>query len=92
MSGIVRECGFARSLPKDVQEFFCRCIARRAAGVPLKDMDSGRQVNKIAHPVALTVILVAVAACFVYAFSAKERLFVEDGMLAIEETEWYGRK
>ena len=92
MSGKVRECGFARSLPKDVQEFFCRCIARRAAGVPLKDMDSGRRVSGIGHPVALTVILVAVAACFVYAFSAQEHLFVEDGMLVIEETEWYGHE
>ena len=92
MSGKVCEASFARSLPRDVQEFFCKCIARRAAGVPLKDMYGGLAWSRVAHPVALGVILVAIAACFAYAFSAREHLNASDGVLTIEETKWWGRE
>lgn len=84
------EVRFARWLPRDVQEFFCRCIARHVAGVPLKDMDGGRFGSRVGHPFAFAVILAAAAACFAYAFSGRERIVVDGGTLTIEESKWWG--
>ena len=91
-TGKLSKTRFARSLPRDVQEFFCKCIARRAAGVPLTDMDGGCLGSGIKHPVAFALILAAVALSFAFAFSSKERIVVEDGKLTIEETKWWGRE
>ena len=83
---------FGRYLPSPVQEFFCACIARRAAGFPLGKVDGGRRGLGIKHPIAFGVLSIAVLWCFAYAFSESERIVVSDGKLVIVESQWWGRK
>ena len=83
---------FGRYLPAPVQEYFCACIVRRAAGFPLNKADGVRKGVGIKHPVAFGVLLMAVLWCLAYAFSASERIVVSDGKLVIVESQWWGRK
>lgn len=83
---------FGRYLPAPVQEYFCVCIARRAAGFPLNKVDGGRRGLGIKHPIAFGVLSIAVLWCFAYAFSESERIVVSDGKLVIVESQWWGRK
>lgn len=83
---------FGRYLPAPVQEYFCACIARRAAGFSLNMVDGGRRGLGIKHPVVFGILLMGVLLCFVYAFSESERIVVSDGKLIITESRWWGRK
>ena len=80
---------FGSFLMQDVQDYFCACIARRAAGYPLQSRAGARRLC-LAHPLALAVCLLALVASVAFAFSSHERIRVADGTLTIEQSQWWG--
>ena len=81
---------FGSFLMQDVQDYFCACIARRAAGYPLQSRAGARRLC-LAHPLAFTICMLALVASVAFAFSSHERIRVADGMLIIEQSQWWGR-
>ena len=81
---------FGSFLMQDVQDYFCACIARRAAGYPLQSRAGARRLC-LAHPLAFAVCLLALVASVAFAFSSHERIRVADGTLIIEQSQWWGR-
>ena len=80
---------FGASLMYDVQDYFCACIARRAAGYPLQSRAGARRLC-LAHPLAFAVCTLALVASVAFAFSSHERIRVADGTLVIEQSQWWG--
>ena len=80
---------FGSFLMHDVQDYFCACIARRAAGYPLQSRAGARRLC-LAHPLAFAVCLLALVASVAFAFSSHERIRVADGTLIIEQSQWWG--
>lgn len=81
---------FGSCLMHDVQDYFCACIARRAAGYPLQSRAGARRLC-LAHPLAFAVCLLALVSSVAFAFSSHERIRVADGTLVIEQSQWWGR-
>ena len=81
---------FGSFLMHDVQDYFCACIARRAAGYPLQSRAGARRLC-LAHPLAFAVCLLALVSSVAFAFSSHERIRVADGTLVIEQSQWWGR-
>ena len=81
---------FGSFLMLDVQEYFCACIARRAAGYPLQSRAGARRLCLV-HPLAFAVCILALVASVAFAFSSHERIRVADGTLIIEQSQWWGR-
>jgi hypothetical protein len=81
---------FGSFLMHDVQDYFCACIARRAAGYPLQSRAGARRLC-LAHPLAFTICMLALVTSVAFAFSSHERIRVADGMLIIEQSQWWGR-
>ena len=81
---------FGSFLMQDVQDYFCACIARRAAGYPLQSRAGARRLC-LAHPLAFAVCVLALVASVAFAFSSHERIRVADGTLIIEQSQWWGR-
>lgn len=82
---------FGSFLMHDVQDYFCACIARRAAGYPLQSRAGARRLC-LAHPLAFAVCVLALVASVAFAFSSHERIRVADGTLVIEQSQWWGRR
>lgn len=81
---------FGSFLMQDVQDYFCACIARRAAGYPLQSRAGARRLC-LAHPLAFAVCLLALVSSVAFAFSSHERIRVANGTLVIEQSQWWGR-
>ena len=82
---------FGSFLMQDVQDYFCACIARRAAGYPLQSRAGARRLC-LAHPLAFAICMLALVASVAFAFSSHERIRVTDGTLVIEQSQWWGRR
>ncbi|MBQ3314905.1 MAG: hypothetical protein IJG70_02980, partial [Kiritimatiellae bacterium] len=61
---------FGPFLMQHVQDYFCACIARRAAGYPLQSRAGARRLC-LAHPLAFAVCLLALVASVAFAFSSQ---------------------
>lgn len=81
---------FGSFLMHDVQDYFCACIARRAAGYPLQSRAGARRLC-LAHPLAFAICMLALVSSVAFAFSSHERIRVADGTLIIEQSQWWGR-
>jgi len=81
---------FGSFLMQDVQDYFCACIARRAAGYPLQSRAGARRLC-LAHPLAFAICMLALVSSVAFAFSSHERIRVADGTLVIEQSQWWGR-
>ena len=81
---------FGSFLMRDVQDYFCACIARRAAGYPLQSRAGARRLC-LAHPLAFTICMLALVSSVAFAFSSHERIRVAAGTLVIEQSQWWGR-
>ena len=82
---------FGSFLMHDLQDYFCACIARRAAGYPLQSRAGARRLC-LAHPLAFAICMLALVSSVAFAFSSHERIRVADGTLVIEQSQWWGRR